>query len=486
MSTQTSPKYRYDTERLMSLQIEDVLEDLGAERIGNSNRFKCFNKPGHKSDDKSASMMKHPSKNTCKCFGCGAGGGPIGVVMAKVGGDFIEACEWLHQAYNIPYLDGTETNASHTFSKPADKEIEYLRFDKERPFNHIVLDEWLPHYDRLNDEQKLKMVYTLIYRFSLQTDQQPKDIYHASRGISSNHPEVTKIGYLSAKDIRTLHELLGRTFPKEDLTKFNLFSSKDAEFYPESWKYWSKVGFCVAPSVDLYSDMCNGIMLRNTDANLDKKKPKEIQVSKPEISLPLPFGLTRELLLSDKVIPVFINEGYIDGLSLGADKSFIAATGVHGLKDRVIGLLEGREAYLAYDMDIPGIRAMQGYNSTTVKRLGETKKEKFVNHYFLNIPKDCTKKEKYERRIKKWTSASINNRFHPGLIEKMPLAGVKPVVISWDTKINSNKFVTDINDILKEYQKAYSMDLTGKTIEQAVHDLKIMSSPAQEMLLRHA
>jgi DNA primase len=336
---------KFDTDRLYDIPIEDVLEALGAERIGNTKKFRCFNKAAHKSDDKSASMSVHPKENYCNCFGCNTGGNPISLVTAKYGGDFYAACEWLHDTFRIPYLDES-VNATPRSLKSPKKEPEYLSFDGKRPFNTIILDEWIPHYNQLNDERKLKLIYTAIYRFSLATDQRPKVTYHAGRGIDPSHPMLKSVGYLSNSDIKRLGSYLSQTFPKEDLVRFNLFSPLDNEFYPGTWKYWSRTGFCVAPSMDLYSDMCNGFMLRNTDANLDKKKPKEFQVSRPDISLPLPFGLTRELLLSDPLIPIYVNEGYIDGLSLGHEKLFIAATGVHGLKEQTFGLLKGREIRL--------------------------------------------------------------------------------------------------------------------------------------------
>lgn len=465
---------RFDTERLDAIPIEDVLEAIGAERIGNSKKFKCFNKAAHKSDDKSASMSVHPKENYCNCFGCNTGGSPIAIVTAKMGGDFKEACIWLHDAFRIPYQDGLSVASTQRFEAQKPKEPEYLSFDSSRPYNSVVLDEWLPHYDKLNDERRLKLIYTFIYRFSLQTDQRPKITYHTGRGIDVDHPMLKNIGYLSPSDIRKLAVQLENLFPKEDLIRFNLFSPMDQDFYPGSWKYWSKTGFCLAPSVDLYTDMCNGFMLRNTDGNLDKKKLKEIQVSRSNISLPLPFGLTRELLLSNKSIPIYANEGYIDGLSLGKEKLFVAATGVHGLKEKVLGLFRDREVRLAYDMDNAGIRAMRGYYTVSVKRPHGSGKDQIATRYFLQTEDGSRQKDRYTDRIHKWTSLVHVEKRHLGLVDKIPQAGARVVVVSWETKIDRNKFVTDINEILKEYRKAYQTDLTGKSVEQAVVDLRCL------------
>jgi len=470
-------KPRFDTDRLNDIPIEDVLEALNAERIGTSKKFKCFNKDAHKSGDKSASMSVHPTENYCTCFGCNAGGNPIALVMYKYGGDFPAACEWLHDTFRIPYLDQSANLTPRPLSA-AKKEIEYLTFDAKRLCNTVMLDEWIPYYQQLNDERKLKLIYTAIYRFSLSTDQRAKVTYHAGRGIDSDHRSLPSVGYLSNADLKRLGSYLTATFPKDDLIRFNLFSPMDNAYYPGTWKYWSKTGFCVAPSMDLYSDMCNGFMLRNTDSNLDKKKPKEIQVTRPDISFPLPFGLTRELLLSDPTIPIYANEGYIDGLSLGQEKLFIAATGVHGLKEKVFGLLKGREVRLAFDMDNAGIRAMRGYDTVTVKRNAETVKEKIVTKYFLKTDKDQHRKSEFIRRINSTTKLTLNENSHKGLIDTMPNAGVRPVLVSWETKIDRQKFVTDINDILKEHKKIYQTDLQGKSIQDAVEALKQYYAPS--------
>lgn len=462
-----------ERERLNSIPIEDVLEALGVDRIGTSKKFHCFNTSAHKAGDKSASLSIHPKDNYCNCFGCDAGGGPIALVSFKMGGDYKGATDWLHDTFNIPYPDGeTSTSLATKLERVKPKEPEYLSFDSQRPYNSVVLDEWTPHYDKLNDERRLKLIYTFIYRFSLQTDQRPKITYHAGRGIDGDHPMLKTIGYLSPSDIKKLAFQLEKIFPKEDLIRFNLFSPMDQDFYPGAWKYWSKTGFCLAPSVDLYTDMCNGFMLRNTDGNLDKKKLKEIQVSRSSISLPLPFGLTRELLLSNKSIPIYANEGYIDGLSLGKEKLFVAATGVHGLKEKVLGLFSGREVRLAYDMDNAGIRAMRGYHTVSVKRQQGSGKNQIVTRYFLQNEEGGRQKDQYTRRIQKWTSLVSGEKKHLGLVDKIPKAGGRVVVVSWETKIDRNKFVTDINEILKEYRKAYQTDLTGLSVEQAVVDLR--------------
>lgn len=467
MELSSNKKERFDLDRLQQIPIEDVLEALGAERIGKSKKFHCFNKEAHKAGDKSASLSIHPKDNFCKCFGCGIGGSPVSLVTSKMDNDFVAACEWLHDTFRIPYCSGEEL-VERPATERQPKIINYIEFDRQRPYNKVALEDWLPHYGKLSDERRLKLIYTAIYRFSLTTDQRAKIAYHASRGIASDHPMQSQIGWLSPNDIKRLARELENTFPKEDLIRFNLFSDMDREYYPGSWKYWSKTGFCVAPSMDLYSDMCNGFVLRNTDASLDKKKLKEIQVSCPSVSYNLPFGLNRDMLLSQEGTTVEITEGYIDGMSLGNDKLFVASTGVHGLKEEMFGLLRGKKVRLAHDMDAPGIRAKDGYWTVSVKRQKDSQdKERVVTRYFPNDDAGLVEKTRYLERIKKFTLLYPNEREHEGLIHKMGKAGVDVSSVKWDPNISGGKFLKDINEILKEYRQIYYSDLTGKTIEEA-------------------
>jgi len=127
---------------------------------------------------------------------------------------------------------------------------------------------------------------------------------------------------------------------------------------------------------------------------------------------------------------------------------------------------------LAYDMDNPGIRATRGYYTVSVKRPPGSGKEQISTRYFLQTEEGNRQKNRYLSRIKSGTSLVPVEKKYEGLVDRMPKAGVRTVVVSWETKIDRNKFVTDINEILKEYRKAYQTDLSGKSVEQAVVDLQ--------------
>ena len=81
-------------QQLRQLPIEGVAERLGL-RV-NRHKSLC---PFH--DDHHASMTYSTSRNTYRCFACGAHGGTIDLVMRHLGKDFPDACRWLADSTNI-------------------------------------------------------------------------------------------------------------------------------------------------------------------------------------------------------------------------------------------------------------------------------------------------------------------------------------------------------------------------------------------------
>ena len=79
---------RYELQKLRELPIEGVAERLGL----TVKRHKCLC-PFHNDHDPSLSFKV--SKNTYRCFVCGASGGPIDLVMRHLNKPFLDACRWL-------------------------------------------------------------------------------------------------------------------------------------------------------------------------------------------------------------------------------------------------------------------------------------------------------------------------------------------------------------------------------------------------------
>ncbi len=110
---------RLTLQRLRDLPIEQVAERVGLHVV--RHKSLC---PFH--DDHRPSLTFHARSNTFRCFSCGAQGGPIDLVMRRLGMSFPEACRW---------LDGGVTIDPLPLSRPRPREEEegaYKPFDAAR------------------------------------------------------------------------------------------------------------------------------------------------------------------------------------------------------------------------------------------------------------------------------------------------------------------------------------------------------------------
>ena len=124
---------RLELQKLRDLPIEGV-----AERLGLRVTFH---------DDHHASMSFKVSKNTFRCFVCGASGGPIDLVMRFLNKPFLDATRWLADENNIILEEWKPqpSDISHQTSFDASR---YARY-----FDHPFLNE--PARKFLFDERQL-------------------------------------------------------------------------------------------------------------------------------------------------------------------------------------------------------------------------------------------------------------------------------------------------------------------------------------------
>ena len=122
---------KYELQKLRELSIVRVAERLGL--TVKTRRCLC---PFH--DDHHASMSFKVSKNTYKCYVCGAHGDNIDLVMKYLNKSFMEACRWLAEDESWGQVHDRSEGADHaTFPrdsspKPFDAS-RYVRFF-ERPW----------------------------------------------------------------------------------------------------------------------------------------------------------------------------------------------------------------------------------------------------------------------------------------------------------------------------------------------------------------
>ena len=230
-----------------------------------------------------------------------------------------------------------DNNYSSNYNLPQKNIVRIRIIKKPIPlleyFNNKTLFDYLDDFENLSFKLKFQTLITMIYHFSLMSDQTKKDNYYKNRLITP--PE--DIGFLSIDDIELLEEQLSKKFDKELLEKF-IF--KDSHF-----RY--KGEFAIIPSFDLYSNLLTAIRLRN----IYPSKLKEIEVSYQRIANPLPYPLTREKL--QKFNTFYFCEGHIDGLSLGVE-NFVAIEGVNSLNPYKLGIFKDKKIILAFDNDEAG------------------------------------------------------------------------------------------------------------------------------------
>ncbi len=132
---------KFELQKLRDLPIEGVAERLGLQVM----RHKCLC-PFH--DDHHASMSFKVSRNTFRCFVCGASGGPIDLVMKYLRKDFREACQWLQTLPSAPPCgEGNGYSCNGIYSSPYREGSGMGLFDASRYLRYF-------EHPFLNDEAK--------------------------------------------------------------------------------------------------------------------------------------------------------------------------------------------------------------------------------------------------------------------------------------------------------------------------------------------
>ena len=447
----SSYAYLHDQERLNALDIRAVLEELGCE----SNGKKVFCPTEHK---KGKVKLYISDKNRCTCYDCHAldSASPIKATMHIKDFGWSDACKWLEDRFNIAMIPNPDYRGEPVQYQPRrrlqseepvmaqTKTIEYEVFDPARKYVKVDITRFYDKYSEMTKPQKLKMVYTAMYRFAFKTSQKPKYAYYANRGIGAKKA-MKKIAYLSSKDYDLLLDELKKHFPEEDLIEFGLVRPyEDGEKTPGEFKlnFIKNGGLLLVPSFDLYSNMVTGFMARPTYPPewLKKKKIKEFQISKTDLIKPLPFGLTYEMLASD--VPFFfVTEGHPDGLALPETIEIdgkthpvycVSVPGTDGYSVEMLGLFRGKLAVLAYDQDEAG--RIGAHGSVALQS----------SQGNIVVPDDHDGNKALELEIKKrhLNQEKYNLVEQDGLITKLRKASVIALALKWDLSLGG-----DVNDV---------------------------------------
>ena len=134
---------RLEIEKLRDLPIEGVAERLGLHVV--RHKALC---PFH--DDHHASLSFRVSKNTFRCFVCGASGGTIDLVMRHLHLGFREACRWLMDGSGVT-VNGSGVDKPHTSDIRHQTSFDASRY--ERYLEHPFLNDEARRF--LFDERRL-------------------------------------------------------------------------------------------------------------------------------------------------------------------------------------------------------------------------------------------------------------------------------------------------------------------------------------------
>ena len=158
---------RLELQKLRDLPIEGV-----AERLGLRVRMHKALCPFH--DDRHPSLSFRVSKNTFRCFVCGASGGPIDLVMKYLNKDFKEACRWLADTHPLtpPSWEGSWDSTNY-MNTPPSREGKGVGFDASR-YERFFEHPWLLPEARkfLFDERRLDPRVIRWCRLTSWTDKQ--------------------------------------------------------------------------------------------------------------------------------------------------------------------------------------------------------------------------------------------------------------------------------------------------------------------------
>lgn len=424
---------RYNLQALEALPIQDVVIALGGsyqkdrEPSGRQYNMHCCNAGFHNDEDKKPSLTVWTEKNICKCHVCGIGGNPIALARVMHKGDFKAACEWLHDTFSVAYAedDNTARQQAKKFERPLYK-TEYISFDKERKFKSIVIEDFLKVYANLKQDQKLKLVYTYLYRYSLNTSREALSNYYTTRGVINNH-HLNKLGFLSEIDVENVVVAMKAIFPVEDLIVFGILNNSEHKF-PLKWKQVRNA--VLVPAFDTYTDLVEGFMLRPVDGSNAWFKGKESRLSIPSILKPMPFGTGYKVLSGD--CDIYITEGHVDALSLPEELCFIATPGVQAFEPEQLGVLRGRNIKLVFDQDDAGQKAAWGYFEVS-----------FLNQTMI-ILQDQKNDLDGMLNILKNQGVEVSLRKIDGFKDQLIKAGVASVeILTWNKDLGK-----DVNDLL--------------------------------------
>ena len=268
---------KYELQKLRDLPIEGVAERLGLQ----VSRHKCLC-PFH--DDRHPSLSFSVSRNSFRCFVCGASGGTIDLVMRLLRKTFTEACRWLADEHNVIMTSERPRMQTQCVRH------EERAFDASR-YERFFLRPWLSPEARrfLYEERRLDPRVVSWCRLTSWKDKQGVSWlqipYYSLDGkligVQNRNINVGKqVNELTSKQVDELNEESSKQVDELSFSVDELTSRQVDELNEESSKQVDKLSF----SVD-----------KITSKQVDKLN-EESSNSSTRLLLPLPASAFRKAL----------------------------------------------------------------------------------------------------------------------------------------------------------------------------------------------
>lgn len=317
-------------DRIESIDIEQVASELGL--MVKNHKALCF---AH--DDRHASLHFERNKKIWKCFACDISGkGVVSLVMAYNKCDYVTACLWLCEKFNIAYLSA-KTNTPIRMKKHFSPQL----------------------YDTKGKAKiKVSETYYRIARCIVDTaglSPKAQEFLFAKRILDPKVVEFLRIGSIS--DPQKLLEKLTSLFSVASLIEEGFIKQTNGKYYLRL--------FTPCLLFPYYDDDGN-IMVLQTRYIGEMKDAPRFQFIGGRTDCVYNLPLLQNLCDNDDL---YISEGVTDCLSLLSDgKNAVAIPSAGNIPERMLDTLAKFKLHMYPDNDEPGINAFMELRHKLMER----------------------------------------------------------------------------------------------------------------------
>lgn len=334
-----------------SIPIEAIANKLGLHPV--RHKMLCV---FHK--EKTPSLSFNVRENRFHCFGCGASGDAITLVMRVCNLSYPDAVEWIARQFSI-YIPGAKDRRHKVrFSHPVLKQSS-IRGNEKRSTDEDVLN-WVIETAKLSEKVK--------YFLYVERKYSPEVCEELKLCSISNSSKFIDLAFGTWGRERCLKSGIVRQMPW-GLVPFVKVISLLFPFYGEDGKI---------------KNICGRYM-----GEVKEKKNRFLYI--PNLDNDIKIFNLNNLVKTDKNVPVFISEGLTDCLALLSEgKMAVAIPGAGAFKPEYVEYFRGRTLFMYPDHDEPGKIFFESVNESL----------RNISHYVTVLPYDENCKDYSEFHLK--------------------------------------------------------------------------------------